>query len=480
MVIQAQTPDGAIHEFPEGTPDSIIDGAVKSYLTPSYASNVGKDMTDSMDKIGHVWANPDLNPASKGIQMLGAASSGALSPMTEGIRSGYNSLPDAVTAPVNNATSSLAYGISGAYKGGVDKLADTGIGKAIGDYLINSPHIQNGMQEISDDAKAAGNIISVAPVEGAINKITEPVGQKLYDSGKASADIAHDAFVQKLVAPKETAAIKADNTLRTQQVNGKNIYNPTPQEQQVISSVKDIPGVSSSNSYQKNLNLVQKANIDEADNLKSYLKTNDVPIADDTVINTLSDVRKNLANNAFLSGVDASKAADNVVNQALETITKNPQTASGMLQARKELDALISRQKGDKAFNPALEGPVTIAIQNVRQAMNKMVGDAVPNANVQQSLAKQSALFEATDNIAQKASGEAATRLGRAIQMVSPHGLVDGLGKGAGLAGATYLASHLPIPPSVYGMGAAGYGIYRGTMSPKTRMALGKALGGSP
>lgn len=35
MTIQAQTPDGAIHEFPDGTPDSVVDGAIQKYLQPS-------------------------------------------------------------------------------------------------------------------------------------------------------------------------------------------------------------------------------------------------------------------------------------------------------------------------------------------------------------------------------------------------------------------------------------------------------------
>ena len=31
--IQAQTPDGVIHSFPDGTPDAVIDKAIKSHVT---------------------------------------------------------------------------------------------------------------------------------------------------------------------------------------------------------------------------------------------------------------------------------------------------------------------------------------------------------------------------------------------------------------------------------------------------------------
>jgi hypothetical protein len=35
-VIEARTPDGAVHQFPDGTPDAVIDGAIKDHLaTPA-------------------------------------------------------------------------------------------------------------------------------------------------------------------------------------------------------------------------------------------------------------------------------------------------------------------------------------------------------------------------------------------------------------------------------------------------------------
>lgn len=37
MTIRAQTPDSTIHEFPDGTPDSVIDGVMKSYVNPPSA-----------------------------------------------------------------------------------------------------------------------------------------------------------------------------------------------------------------------------------------------------------------------------------------------------------------------------------------------------------------------------------------------------------------------------------------------------------
>lgn len=457
-------------------------GWSSSFQPASYAQNVSSDFTNAENKIGKLWADQQtlpsdkqINPASTGLQMLGTAAGAAYAPFGEAARSGYNSLPDSVTQPINNTVKSGVEGLKNAYASGVDNLANTAIGKTIGDYLMDSPHIQNGMQEVSDDAKSLANVLTLAKIKPALGEVSESAGNALYSSGKAAEDVAHAKYVQDLVLPKKTPTVQADMALRTSQVNGKNIYNPTPTEKQIAETVSQISGVSKSNSMQANLSAIRDANRSEADSLKTKLQANDVPIPDDVIQNALVDIRNTLpkATNITTPG-DATIAR--VVNAGLDHITSQPQTASGMLEARKAFDHQIIKEKGEGILDPAVESPRSNAVAAVRQAMNKMVADAVPSADVLQSLQKQNQMFSAMDNIAPKAGGEAETRVGRAIQAVKPHSF-SGTAGGLGLIGMGDIASHyVSIPPSAIAAAIGGTALYKGATVPTTRMLLGKAL----
>lgn len=458
-------------------PVAVSGGWQSSFQPNGYAQNVGSDWKNAQNKIGEIWANKDLNPASTGVQMLGTAASGAYAPVGEAVRSGYNSLPDQVTQPINNAASSVSKSVQGAYDEGVDKLASTDTGKGIGDYLMNSPHIQGGMQEVSDDAKSLANLLTLAKAKPALGEASQAAGDAIYDSGKAAQDAARQKYIQDLVLPKKTPTAQADMALRTSQVEGQNIYNPTPAEKQIATTVSQIPGVSKSNSYQANLALVRDANRQEADALKAKLQANNVPIADDTIQNALVTIRNTLPNATNITTPGDATIA-RVVNAGLDHITAQPQTAAGMLEARKAFDTQIIREKGEGILDPAVESPRSNAVAAVRQAMNKMVAEAVPSADVLQSLQKQNHMFTAMDNIAQKAAGEAPTRIGRAMQKYSPHSFSAATG-GLGLIGLADIASHyVTIPPSALAAGLVGAGAYKGATSPMARVMLGKALGG--
>jgi hypothetical protein len=401
------------------------------------------------------------------------------------IGQGYGAVGDVIGEGIKSATPQpVKAAITSGAQGTADAIDSTTTGQKLGDMLMagrdvasnvaaNHPDLWGALSDIGNVASFAGGAKTVGAVEGAGARLG--LGDALYNSGKASQDAAHQQFVSDLILPKQTPAVKADMAARMKQTNGTNIYQPTPHEQQVAATVAGIPGVGSGNSLVKNLNLIQGANRQEAEALKARLAQNDVPIPDDVIQNTLMQTHQNIANNPYISGVDATKAASNVVNKALDIITSKPQTASSMLDARKELDAWVASQKGDKAFNPALDSPITTAVQQVRQAMNGMVADAVPSADVRASLQKQSHLYHAAENIAPKAAGEAATRLGRALQTVTPHGLAGKIGAGAGLAALIEAAPHIPMSLAV--PSGASFLAYKGATAPATRIALGKALG---
>lgn len=435
-----------------------------------FLGNVGNDWSQRWNEnvpkaVGSYLSGQQGLPETN-LQVAGQAAGALGDVVSEGVKS---AIPDSYV----DAAHSTANAIN-----------DTSFGQKMGDMLMAGKEgissIAAANPRLTRNAEALGNILSVgaggkgvASVEGAGAKLG--LGDALYNSGKASQEAAREKFIQDLTLPKQTPTVKADMASRTKQVDGTNAYQPTNYEKQVASTVGGIPEVHPGNSNVRNLNLIQEANSREAEALKERLKANDAPISDDVIQNTLVDTLNGLSNNPYISGADASKAAGNVVNKALEIISSKPQTASSMLDARKELDAWVKSQKGDKAFNPALDSPITTAVQQVRQAMNKMVADAVPSAEVTASLQKQSQLYQAADNLAPKAAGEAATRLGRTLQKVTPRSLTGMVGLGAGAGAGVEALAH--IPPSALLAGGAGYGLYRGATSPVTRIGLGKALG---
>lgn len=465
-------------------PVSAANGWQGSFQPSSYAQNISNDWSSAKNKIGQLWADqqtlpPDkqINPASTGLQMLGTAVGAAYAPANEAIKSGYQELPDQITQPINNATNDIIKSGKTAYNIGINKLANTGGGQAIGDYLMNSPHIQNGMQEISDDAKSLANILTMAKVKPAIGDVSQTAGDAVYNSGKIAQNADHQDYIQDLVLQKRTPTVQADMALRTSQVNGKNIYNPTPEEKQIANTVAQIPGVSKSNTIQANLAKIRDANRQEAEALKTNLQANDAPISDDTIQNTLSEIRENLPKATNISTPGDAVIA-RVVNAGLDHILAQPQTASGMLEARKAFDHQIIKEKGEGILDPAIESPRSNAVAAVRQAMNKMVANAVPQADVLQSLQKQNQMFTAMDNIAPKAAGESATKIGRAIQRISPHSLSAATG-GLGLIGLGNIASHyVNIPPEAIAAALTGAAAYKGATAPTTRVLLGKMLGG--
>lgn len=275
---------------------------------------------------------------------------------------------------------------------------------------------------------AGANILSAIPaakgIEGAIKGAGE-VGADVLN-GARQAIIPNQDFAKKLTMPIPTKKVAIDQVGRTTEQGLLNtaVVQPTSQEQAAIDAVKQVPGVSPTKSYQGNYNLIKNANINEAQKLTQILKNHPGTIDDGTILQKFANVEDGLKNNMYVSG-DGQAAVKKLLDGAYQKIESNrlgnnPLTAGQMLQARKQFDYWVEAQKGSKIFNPNIDGPVSDAVQKVRQSMNQMIGQAAPDANVQSSLAKQSAYYTAMDNIADKAAKEGNNSITRAYQKIAP------------------------------------------------------------
>lgn len=352
---------------------------------------------------------------------------------------------------------------------GITDLAKSAA-NSYGQFAQNNPRAARNIESVADIFGA----IPAASAENAAASGLSDVGSVLEASGQSSAQAAKNKFIQSLVTPKETASVLNDQFGRSTETKylKQQIVQPTPQEQGAIDTVSQIPGISKNKSLLANHNIIEDAKNDKAQSLIDKLKSNDVPINSTNVANSLDEINEGLKKNPYISGTGET-AATRVMDGMLESLRNNPRTASGLLQARKDFDKWVTEQKGENAFDPSLDSPTTIAIRKFRQAINNTVSDAVPDAEVRASLAQQSNMYHALENIRSKGSLQAknaVSRAGQKVTSVLPKSLVAKAGL-AGLAGgALYAAS-----PIVAG-GLALYGAQKAIRSPALRIGLGKTL----
>jgi len=167
---------------------------------------------------------------------------------------------------------------------------------------------------------------------------------------------------------------------------------------QVADAVKGV--VNPSKGYIQGANDVFDAIGKEADALKTAIKANDKKY---TVIQLKGALRK-VEKPLVLKG-DVESIYKDAETKFLEFANKQPRTASGLLQARKDFDQWIEQQV-PKIFDDPKYSALHQALRDMRTQANEFIASKVPNADVQKSLLKQSLMYEAKDNLAEKAVKE--------------------------------------------------------------------------
>lgn len=329
----------------------------------------------------------------------------------------------------------------------------------------------------AENPRAARNIESVmniglllAPVKGKPKiKVPPTAASKKAKSilGSAAEGLTKNAeaqtarkqvdFLDDLVRPKQTPTVRAEQIRRTTEggaFSGRTVQ-PSASERAMADAVGSVEGVASKNSMLNNLNLIDKEVRIEADALKKALAKNDIIVPRTEFTAALDDAVIRLGENPTLVG-DAARSATRVMDKMKSIVAKNKSTGSGLLQSRKELDAWIKTQK-PKIFDPKQESALSTAVREIRQTTNNFIDQRVANVELKQSLARQSNLLRAADNIAPKAGEEAANGALRLFQNT---------------------AKAIPIKGDaaqkiVTGLGLGGIGVAAATVPFMTKLALG-------
>lgn len=449
----------------------------RSAEQPGFFSRIGSDIQNRNQMVQAATGRYSAGQQTLPETLLQATGKGVLGTVNdvigEGVKSAANYTPDFIKQPITDLAQQAMQSPIGQ---GALSLARQG-GQAYSNFEQNNPRASANLESI-------GNIALAVPASKAVTESSSLVGTGLNRTGGALVNMgekqaanAKNSFVKDLITPKQTPTVAADSFSRSteQGLLKTRVVEPTPQEKEIIDIVSQLP-VGGNKSTLANYNIITNENNKEAMALIGKLKANDVPISPDTIINGLADIKKNLAASPYITGNGAT-SAERVVNVALDKIVSNPQTASGLLQARKDFDAEIQRFKGQKVFDPATDNPVTEAVKQIRQGINNMIDASVPDVGVKVSLRKQSNLYRAMDNIETKGAAEGSNMLKRAAQKAADLIPVKGaIAKGAlamGMGGLAATAPHIAL-----GAGAA-YGAGKALNSSLLKRGIGRTLQGA-
>ena len=357
--------------------------------------------------------------AETALQIVGKGIAGPIFDIVgEGLVSAFRALPDAIEQPLRDSATEILESEIGQM--GLRRLQE---GQESYDaFAEENPRAARNIESVVNTALAfapIGQGVGAGAAASGRQTFVGKVGEAIKTRGAQQTQQQKTQFLQDLVTPKQTAKVRAEQVGRTTEegILATKQVTPSAQEARIIDEVAKVPGVESGKTLQGNFNAIQSANRQEAEFLEESLKQNEIIFPRKEFKAELRRATDRLKESPLIVG-DAAKSADRIIKKMDQILLKNKSTGSGLLKARKELDAFVKSQKGDKAFDPNLENALSIAVREIRQTTNNFLAKRAKNTPVEESLNKQSALFRAMDNIAPKAADEAGNAIARTIQNI--------------------------------------------------------------
>lgn len=456
---------------------------------PGFIERVSTDVEDRMrlaEEIKGFTERGEQTLAESVLQLTGKVGAGTiLDFLGEVVISGVEGLsaitPDIIEDPLVESVTKAAH-----------LFLETDLGKAgleaaqagmetWNEFRAENPRAARNIESVVDiglliaPVKARPKIKAQPTLAGRAAKTLEEAAVK--QTARQKAD-----FVDDLILPKPTAAVRAEQVARTTEEGllGTKKTGLSAGERAMADEVSLIEGVGANKTLQGNYTTISNEVANEARTLKDLLRKNDVIIPRREFAAELDTAIARLGENPLLVG-DAATTATKVVDKMKQIVAKNPGTASGLLKSRKELDRWIGTQK-PKIFDPNQETALSIAVREIRQSTNDFIDERAVNVDVKDSLKKQSTLLKAMDNIAPKAASEADNAILRAWQSANR---VLGL-RGEfnqtmaalfGLGGLGASAMFAPVFTKLALGGVVTYAAGKAVLSPSAKRGVSKLLG---
>jgi len=248
-------------------------------------------------------------------------------------------------------------------------------------------------------------------------------GKKVLDARKL-ARAGEDAI--EIVAPKASKKILKD-ALKQGRTSVQGFFRsetmtPDQRTERAARAVEDLVktgkmGVKKTAS--ENANAVYEQIGIEAENLVKQLKERDIQLIlqPEELTSLQQKVMQRISEDPDLVG-NAGESASRMFNNYFKLFPKGKEiTAEDLLKVRKQFDKTIASQSKKDIFDPAIENAKSIALRAIRQETNDLIAAKAPDVAVKESFSKQTALYDALDNIAEKGYKEIGTDIrGRYFQ----------------------------------------------------------------
>jgi hypothetical protein len=292
-------------------------------------------------------------------------------------------------------------------------------------------------------------------------------------------------FLNTVITPIETVANNEKRAARmTQDEKGRNIYQPTDDEIEMVNVLSRIDEIDQKASFVKIREILEKQVKTTHDNLNNLLKKSKFKFNTKELVGKMETrVAKELDENPVLVG-DAGKVATKIFNRAVRLLSETDGSPAAVMDVRRQLDDWAKKQ-GKSSFD-GNENAYTVAQRSVRDFLNDAVSEAVPETAVLDKLRRQHLLLRAKDRVLPKAAIEADTKLGRSLQNIlkatdttiskTALGKIGTVSVAASVLGGAAFLNMLPTLTGLAASGTLGYAVYRGSVSPTLRRTLSKGL----
>lgn len=271
-------------------------------------------------------------------------------------------------------------------------------------------------------AKGLGEMVA-KPVTAAADATKSLMEQQ---AEKQSTQTAIKALTPKMTPSEISDAAKAGQVKNTLLGGSKVDMSSNPLFMRMVDATK---GIVKGKSVAEDIGNVKTALSNEAESLKSQVSGADHPYVFKELQSRLNNVEEPIS----LRGTPFEKQIGPIKQAAIDIAKKNGGTISGLLDARKEFDTLVS--KTYPHLYDSDSAPIKNAITGIRNEMNNFIDDNLPDeAGFKQSLDKQRLYYDAIDNLSTKAPGE--VKQGGIIKKTLGNPYVKGA---AGLLGADYV-----------------------------------------
>ncbi len=450
--------------------------AVQNNQDGGFLSNIKNALLNRGKQMTQTWKDTaigKINPLSTGLQTIGAVAGAAGDIIGEGIKT----IPGAKPAIEKTAET------YGKFNKAIGGASPEELGQLYGNFKDKHPEAAKDLESIVDIATIFPGYKGAAEVGKIAGTVAEKTGQNLVKGAEKSALEQGEKFSAKLVKPIDTKLTKEADVSRTSETGSgifkRSIIEPTKSEKMAGQAVQKVPGVSPSNTFQQNFNIIRDYNVNLAKNLEKDVADANFIVPKQEIVSKLNKAAVSLSESPLIVG-DAEKMANRLIEGAKKIINENPGTGSGLLKARKDFDAWVKSQK-PKAFDAPAENAFTMANREVRNAFNDLLEAKAPDIRLKDRLSEQHALYNALDAITPKAAVEADTAVGRGVQSMKKALSLKTMTvqSAAALAGIGGLGAAATFAPIVAAMGIPAFLLYKGgkaLMKPGVRKIAGETL----